>query len=104
MEIVFLCQLNIIFRRLFFFLLLDIQGTVWPDTKLGPLSPKDKRFVMPGLVGPESCNYSQSFKSPNPSISAEDVLQKLGQKEENIFQYMAVSKTFLSFLFSYLTA
>lgn len=66
----------------------DIQGTVWPDTKLGPLSPKDKRFVMPGLVGPESWNYIQNFKSPNPSISAEDVLQKLGQKE-NIFQYMA---------------
>lgn len=102
MEILFLCQLNI-FQQLFFFLLLDIQGTVWPDTKLGPLSPKDKRFVMPGLVGPESWNYIQNFKSPNPSISAEDVLQKLGQKE-NIFQYMAVSKTFLSFLLSYLTA
>lgn len=91
------------FSTIIFFLLVDIQGTVWPDTKLGPLSPKDKRFVMPGLVGPESCNYSRSFNLLNLSISAEDVLQKLGQKED-IFQYMAVSKTFLSFLFSYLTA
>lgn len=66
----------------------DIQGTVWPDTKLGPLSPKDKRFIMPGLVGPESWNCTQSFKSPNLSVNVEDVLQKLERKGENIFQYI----------------
>lgn len=68
----------------------DIQGTVWPDTMLGPLSPKDKRFVMPGLVGPHSWNQRHSIpvKSANPSISAEEVLQKLDRNGQNAFQFM----------------
>lgn len=74
----------------------DIQGTVWPDTMLGPLSPKDKRFVMPGLVGPQSWNSSHALSPSLPplinssslSISAEEVLQKLERNGKNIFQYM----------------
>lgn len=43
--------------------------TVWPDEKLGPFGPQDKRFPLPGRVG--------LAMQPPPSKSSAPTVQKL---------------------------
>lgn len=47
--------------------------TEWPDTRLGPLEPGDRRFPMPGLTGP-SHHLQRPVQLPAPTEEVADVL------------------------------
>lgn len=59
-------------------------NTIWPDSNLGPLAPKDKRFPLPGSVGPTK----QMLVSPFPllprqePVNPEDLFKQLSEERQ----------------------
>lgn len=60
-------------------------NTVWPDSNLGPLAPKDKRFPLPGSVGP-SRQILGSTPFPllprQEPVNPEDLFQQLSEERQ----------------------
>ncbi|KAJ8314231.1 hypothetical protein KUTeg_008792 [Tegillarca granosa] len=59
-------------------------NTIWPDSNLGPLAPIDKRFPLPGSVGPTK----QMLVSPFPllprqePVNPEDLFKQLSEERQ----------------------
>jgi len=71
----------------------------WPETRLGPLEPKDRRFPLPGMVGSSShhntsLSESQQMKvQPRPRYDADVLVAELPyERQSTAFeQFVAVN-------------
>jgi len=71
----------------------------WPDTRLGPLEPKDHRFPLPGMVGSEKNRNRHSdqkkarYQKP-PRFDADVLMAELPhERQSSIFeQFMTVNR------------
>ena len=79
--------------------------TVWPDHVLGPLGPQDKRFLMPGRIGP-CVNTSRLQQELNaqarveytPALDIDYVLPQLPhQRQSDISEQFLTSIDEVSF-------
>jgi len=80
----------------------------WPETRLGPLEPKDRRFPLPGMVGSSSAhgaavNQSQQARvQQRPRYDADVLVAELPyERQSTAFeQFVAVNTEVLTGFFS----
>jgi len=68
-------------------------STVWPDETLGPFSPQDKRFFLPGSVGTlEQMALVVPPVQPKETISPESLFQQLPVERQGLILQQAQSE------------
>ncbi|KAK3588042.1 hypothetical protein CHS0354_012088 [Potamilus streckersoni] len=58
--------------------------TVWPDKNLGPFGPQDRRFPLPGLIGPSSymAELTQKTQNAREPVSPDLLFQQLPSERQ----------------------
>lgn len=87
------------FLGITFFVSLTGTAFQWPDTRLGPLEPNDRRFPLPGLVGSPRSQHRQTNRAVTryprvPRYDADVLVAELPhERQSSTFeQFMTVTK------------